>query len=798
MTHPAQYFAPWFRFIARERPEIALTVLYGVRPTPEAQAEGFGRAFEWDEDLLAGYSSRVLSAQPSDTPLLAGQFSAVDAPSLDEVLPETAPDAVLVPGWHAAIYLRAMRLCRRLDVPAIYRGDSTFLSAPGGLARPFWGWHTRRRLHAYSAWLSVGTRSREYLAAFRVPEPMVFPSPHAVDNDRFAAAAAAHSEGARTAWRAARGLDPAAFVVLFAGKFTSAKRPVDVIEAVASLRNPRVQALFVGGGALEPSIRSAAAARNVTAAFAGFLNQREMPAAYAAADCLMLPSEHETWGLVVNEAMATGLPCVVSDQAGCAPDLVTAGETGETVPRGRPDLLGAAIDTIRRRVAAGRGYEAACQARVAAFSYRQATDGLVAAMTRLRQRARARLSNATGAPRILACCGNMVIAGGLERMTFEVLRVMREHGASVHVIVNTWDSRPIVALAERIDATWSTGYYRQELSSRLYNPAVLARMLWDALRTSAGLLRDARSVRPTVILMPEYHAVFRNWPALFLLRLAGIRVLMRVGVHPGPRRFHRWIWRWAISPVVERFGCNSHYFAAELAATGIAPGRIDVIVNTSSRQAPAAATVDPTSILFVGQTIPAKGLHVLFDAVAILRGRGVACRLSVAGMMDGWESPVFAGYRDRLRARAARPDLAGAVAFLDHRDDVPRLMAEAGIHCCPSLPEMREGTASVVLEAKQAGVPSVVTPTGSLVEMVEHKVDGWITRDASAEALAEVLEYFLHDPALRRQAGQAAARSSARFGPEQFERGWLGFFGHTRTRAIAVEPHAESGDNGRS
>ncbi len=62
------------------------------------------------------------------------------------------------------------------------------------------------------------------------------------------------------------------------------------------------------------------------ASFAGFLNQTQVSNAYVAADCLVLPSDYdETWGLVVNEAMASGLPCIISDRCGCAPDLGNAG-----------------------------------------------------------------------------------------------------------------------------------------------------------------------------------------------------------------------------------------------------------------------------------------------------------------------------------------------------------------------------------------------------------------------------------------------------------------------------------------
>ena len=385
-----------------------------------------------------------------------------------------------------------------------YRGDSTLASAPGGWVRPLWRLHTRQRLHRYSAWLAVGRNSADYLASFRVPEPLTFRSPHAVDNDLFGKGADRLRDGERRSeWRRTHGLDPQAFVVMFAGKFVSAKRPLDIVAAVASMNDPRVQVLFVGSGELEGALKAAVDARNIGATFPGFMNQHEMPAAFAAADCLVLPSGHETWGLIVNEAMAAGLPAVVSDRVGCAPDLVVPGETGEVVPVESPEAMGEALARIARRVREGHQFRDACRARVNRYTYEAATDGLAAAVTRLTRRAGTRARNAQGTPRVIGLCGGMVIPGGLERMTFEVIRVLREAGAAAHVIVNTWESTPIVAMAERVDASWSTGYYWHPISSRLFDPRVVALMVIDSVRTSAGLLRDAWRFRPTTILAPD-------------------------------------------------------------------------------------------------------------------------------------------------------------------------------------------------------------------------------------------------------------------------------------------------------
>ena len=106
---------------------------------------------------------------------------------------------------------------------------------------------------------------------------------------------------------------------------------------------------MAGSGELEAHVEAAAAASGVPLHLLGFRNQTEMPAAYAAADCLVLPSDgRETWGLVANEALACGRPIIVSDACGCAPDLGCDGRAGRTFPMGDTEALARAIGRSRR------------------------------------------------------------------------------------------------------------------------------------------------------------------------------------------------------------------------------------------------------------------------------------------------------------------------------------------------------------------------------------------------------------------------------------------------------------------
>ena len=378
LTHPVQYYAPWFRHIAAQCPDLDLMVLYGTEPTAAQQGVGFGVSFQWDTPLVEGYPCRILRAARQGQSVHSERFWGLDVPEIGAALEESRPDVALIPGWHSITLVRAVWRCRRARIPTLYRGDTHLGHRPTGWRGAVWEVRTRRLLHLFDGHLSVGTRAREYLTHFGVDPSRVFDAPHAVDNELFARTSSPYrAPEARMATRAAWGLDPSAFVVLFVGKLEPRKRPLDLIRAMAGLGSC-ASVLVAGAGELMTACRMEADRLGLRAAWAGFLNQSELGRAYAVADCLVLPSD-ETWGLVVNEALATGLPCVVADRVGCAPDLVTPGETGEIFGTGNLTELAAALGRIRAGVESGRDYARACRERAASHSFDRTTAGLLAA-----------------------------------------------------------------------------------------------------------------------------------------------------------------------------------------------------------------------------------------------------------------------------------------------------------------------------------------------------------------------------------------------------------------------------------
>ena len=782
LTHPVQYYAPWFRWITAHVPSLDLQVVYASSPDSRQQGAGFGREFTWDLPLTSGYASTIVrDARPSDR-FDTGHFRGLDVPAIGDAIRNSKPDVVVVFGWYSVTLVRAIRAARRLGVPVLYHGDTNLQSAPGGWRRWLWVAKTRWLLSYFDGYLAVGVRSAAFLRYFGVPDARIFHTPHCVDNDRFADAAAwRRCTNRRQEIRQALGLPIDAFIVLFAGKLEAKKHPMDLVHALAAMTPPAHLAI-AGTGPLESAVVDAAAQAGVGVTRLGFVNQSEMPRVYAAADCLALPSDaRETWGLVVNEALAAGLPGVVSDQAGCAPDLAGAA-TGAVYAAMEPTELlhnfTSALTDVRDRLRDGHDFTKACLGRAGAHSFARTAAGLeraCAAVTATTGRAE---TSRAHVPRVVACCGGMVLVSGLERMTFEILRVARERGAVIHCIVNWYDSSRIVDLAERLGASCSTGFYLHRIGREAANPVMLAKVLIDIARTSGGLLRDAFWFRATHVFVSDHMTVMRNAPALALLRLTGRRVIVRLGNAPEPGRFYSWVWRLAINPFVDLFVSNSAYTDRHLAEHGIPARKRRTIPHTAPARVRLDALIngrDSRRLIYVGQIIPEKGVDLLLDAVGLLAARGCDVRLDIVGRMDGWVPPAAAQYREQLLARAAAPDLSDRVRFLGAREDVPELMAGAAVHCVPSRAEQREAFGVVVVEAKQAGIPSVVTRSGALPELVTHGEDGWVCREETAEAIAEGIDYFL-TPGRLPQAMAAARTSAGLYSRDRFERAWGAVF----------------------
>jgi glycosyltransferase involved in cell wall biosynthesis len=347
-THPIQYSAPVFRALARlEQLELRVFYTWSQAATESVFDPGFGQQVKWDIPLLEGYSYQFVSNVARRPGL--DHFRGLNTPTLAREIEAWQPDAVLVYTWNSQSHLQALRHFKG-RLPVLFRGDSTLLDH-----RPWWRALLRR---VFLTWVyshvdvavAVGTKNRDYFAWCGLPLRRIAFAPHSIDTVRFAANSAEH-ENRAAQWRQNLCIGPEAVVILFTGKLQPKKNPHLLLEAFSAL-NGDSHLVFVGNGELEGELKAKAATlRNVH--FVPFQNQSVMPTVYRIGDVFVLPSQgpEETWGLAMNEAMASGRPVISSTKAGGACDLIHPEVNGWIFNSGDGQVL---QSLLRRVVLCGR------------------------------------------------------------------------------------------------------------------------------------------------------------------------------------------------------------------------------------------------------------------------------------------------------------------------------------------------------------------------------------------------------------------------------------------------------------
>ena len=384
VSHPIQYQASLLRRIAAD-PEIDLLVLFCSDFSVKGyQDQGFGTTVEWDVPLLEGYRSVVLprfreTNSPGPTrPISLGFFR-----HLRRGVDGEPFDALWVHGYSTVNSLHAMLAAKALGIPVLLRAESWLhdrtRSTAKLLAKRLFFQVLRTLVQAV---LPIGTRNGEYWVHYLGIGFPAFRVPYAVDNGYFAERRTA-SQSSRAELQRELGFDPGRPVILFASKLQERKRCDHLLEAYLQIRRQTAldpYLLIVGDGEMRAALEERARDSNCgDIFFTGFRNQSELPRLFDLSTVFVLPSRHEAWGLITNEAMAAGLPVVVSDDVGCAVDLVRNGENGFVYPVGDiTALCDALIATLKPGRAAAMGERS--REIISKWSYAEDLDALRSAL----------------------------------------------------------------------------------------------------------------------------------------------------------------------------------------------------------------------------------------------------------------------------------------------------------------------------------------------------------------------------------------------------------------------------------
>ncbi len=319
-SHPVQYQAPLFRRMAKHA-SLDLQVAYcSLRGAEAGHDPEFGANIQWDVPLLDGYSWTHVPNRGSGAESFFGLFN----PGLWKLIRGGNYDAIVsYVGYVRASFWVAFAAAKLSKAAFLFGTDAVSLTPRDGRA-----WKTKVKKYLWPRLFRLADQvivlsgaGSELMRSLRIPPERITLTPFVVDNDWWMQRS---KQVDRAAVRASWGVSPKDVVIVFSGKLQQWKRPLDLLRAFGKVNLSNAALVFAGDGPLRPQLESETASLGIAsrARFLGFVNQSGLPAVYTAADVLVLPSEFEPFGLVVNEAMCCERPVMASDQAGASRDLV--------------------------------------------------------------------------------------------------------------------------------------------------------------------------------------------------------------------------------------------------------------------------------------------------------------------------------------------------------------------------------------------------------------------------------------------------------------------------------------------
>jgi 1,2-diacylglycerol 3-alpha-glucosyltransferase len=293
-------------------------------------------------------------------------------------LKKFSPEVIICGGYNYVASWQALMWARRRRVRFVLWSESNAHDARANrLPVEFLKAYFRERCDGF---VVPGKSAFEYLRMLEASADRIFTAPNAVDN-AFFAAQAEKMKLQPDALRAKFGL-PKRFI-LFVGRLVAEKGIFDLLHAYAKLEDvlrSEVGVVFAGDGvSREELAQQAKAISPGVVCFPGFAQREDLAGLYALAEALVLPTHSDPWGLVVNEAMACGLPIIVTDVAGCSADLVEDKWNGYVVPARDPEQLSAAINSLVLYPELRQSMSARSSERIRNYSPEACADGLAGA-----------------------------------------------------------------------------------------------------------------------------------------------------------------------------------------------------------------------------------------------------------------------------------------------------------------------------------------------------------------------------------------------------------------------------------
>lgn len=320
-THPIQYQVPLFKALEKVK-ELKSYVFYGCDQGVNKTKidKDFNKKFSWNISMLSGYKF-FFSKYDSNYEDWFLRF-----PNISKKLDKINCNCILILGWNKIIYFQAILYAIKKKIPIMLRAENNLNLNTNIFKKILKNIFFRILFSFFSKIFYIGKLNKFFYLYYGVKKSKLCSAPYFVDNNFF------HKKIKKS---------NKTFNILFIGKFIKRKNPFDILKIAESLKNYKnIKFTLIGDGPLLPVCQDWIRKKDISNInFRGFKNQMQMRQIYNQNHILINSSTYETWGLVVNEAMSAGVPCIITDKTGCGPDLIIKGKTGYIYPVGNLDIL---------------------------------------------------------------------------------------------------------------------------------------------------------------------------------------------------------------------------------------------------------------------------------------------------------------------------------------------------------------------------------------------------------------------------------------------------------------------------
>ncbi len=313
-THPIQYQVPLFKQLAKKK-NIKLTVYFasnhGIKINKD---KDFNKKFAWNINLDSGYNYRFIGTFKKDVNsfFLNSQF-------IKKEIKDNNYDLSIIFGWNNIFYIKAIIYSFCYAKKIFLRSENNLSKKENILKKYLKSIIFYFLFKIFDKFLVIGLRNYNFYIKNGVKKKKLLNAPYSVDNNFFRKKKL-NKKKIKSKLNIKNEI-----VFIFSGKFIKRKRPMDILKAINLIKTERnnYKFLFIGDGILKDKCISYCKKNKLkNILFLGFVNQNEIVNYYNISDVVIMPSEYETWGLSVNEAMASQCACLVSKESGCSDDLV--------------------------------------------------------------------------------------------------------------------------------------------------------------------------------------------------------------------------------------------------------------------------------------------------------------------------------------------------------------------------------------------------------------------------------------------------------------------------------------------